>query len=420
MTGTRGVGAAGLALAAAVLIGLTTTAPAGPVLTAATYYLEGTRIGDTTGHQSPYDFTVGMITGAGAVGLVSPLYEDFSEVDYPASIWPFSNGGLGDPTWNASVAQGKAALGQQPLAAGDTVVGFSQGAVVASSYKGDPLAVKGVNYVLIENPGRPNGGIMQRFNGLHIPLLDITFSGATPVRDPADGGGVTVDIARQYDGWADFPTYPLNLLATANAVLGIVYLHGDTQDLDASSVQGIDKTDPMYYQQHGDTTYYLIPTERLPLLMPFTGLVPEPVLDAVDPPLRRVVELGYDRTDYSEPTTAQLLPPLRLPRRAVDDTETPEVAARAFTAGEPAGEQARIAEQKSAERDASEPDAAENPRTRKAAPLSALRRAAASAAATVRSPFQKRPVAKTSVTRVSEPDKPARADKPDKPARAAA
>lgn len=397
MTGIRGVGGAGLALATAALIGLTTTAPAGPVLTAATYYLEGTRIGDTTGHQPPYDFTVGMITGAGG-----GVPNGFSVVDYPASIWPFSNGGLSDPTWNASVAQGKAALGQQALADGDTVVGFSQGAVVASSYKRDHPDVA-VDYVLIENPGRPNGGVMQRFNGLHIPLLDITFSGATPVRDPAaPDGGVTVDIARQYDGWADFPAYPLNLLATANAVLGIAYLHGDTQDLDASSVADIDKNDPMYYQQHGDTTYYLIPTERLPLLMPFTGLVPEPVLDAVDAPLRRVVELGYDRTDYSEPTAARLFPPLRLPRRAAAETENPGFAARAFTAGEPAGEQ-ESAEQKVADQHASEP-AAKKPRTRKAAPLSALRRAATSVTATLRSPFPKRPVGKASVTQAPESD----------------
>lgn len=392
MTGIRGVGGAGLALATAALIGLTTTAPAGPVLTAATYYLEGTRIGDTTGHQSPYDFTVGMITGAGG-----GVPNGFSVVDYPASIWPFSNGGLSDPTWDASVAQGIVALEQQRPGAGDTVVGFSQGAVVASSYKRDHPDVA-VDYVLIENPGRPNGGVMQRFNGLHIPLLDITFSGATPVRDPAaPDGGVTVDIARQYDGWADFPAYPLNLLATANAVLGIAYLHGDTQDLDASSVADIDKNDPMYYQQHGDTTYYLIPTERLPLLMPFTGLVSEPVLDAVDAPLRRVVEFGYDRTDYSEPTAARLFPPLRLPRRAAAETENPGFAARAFTAGEPAGEQ------EFADQHASEP-AAKKPRTRKAAPLSALRRAATSVTATLRSPFPKRPVGKASVTQAPESD----------------
>jgi len=65
------------------------------------------------------------------------------------------------------------------------------------------------------------------------------------------------------------------------------------------------------YYQHDEatkTTYYLIPTDRLPLLMPFTGIVPEPILDAADAPLRAVVELGYDRSDYGKPTTAGIVP----------------------------------------------------------------------------------------------------------------
>ncbi len=57
-----------------------------------------------------------------------------------------------------------------------------------------------------------------------------------------------------------------------------------------------------------NTEYYLIPTDRLPLLMPFTGIVPEPILDAADAPLRAVVELGYDRSDYGKPTTAGIAP----------------------------------------------------------------------------------------------------------------
>ncbi|MGN7782683.1 PE-PPE domain-containing protein [Mycolicibacterium sp. 22603] len=291
----------GLASVLALAVGLS---PAAPVQAAGTYYLEGTRIGNTTGHQPPQDFVTAMRTGA---GLGDP--GDFRQVDYPAAIGPFSSGGLQDPTWNTSVERGLAHLGEQPIA-GDTVFGYSQGAVVASAYKAGHPA-NGVDYVLVENPGRPNGGIMARFGGLYVPLLDITFSGPTPVlRDPQPGAGSTVDIARQYDGWADFPTYPLNLLATANAILGIIYLHGGTQDLDATALSSIDTGDPRYYQQHGDTTYYLIPTERLPLLMPLRGILPDLLLDAIERPLRALVELGYDRSDYSKPTGAQLLPPL--------------------------------------------------------------------------------------------------------------
>lgn len=294
-----------MAAAGAAVLGLTPTLSASPDLLAnEVYYLGGTKIGDTTSHPAPLVFAGRMMTGAGET---PPTAADFHDIDYPASIWPLSTGGLNDPTWNESVAQGVDDLGEQP-ASGDTVFGFSQGAVVATEYKRTHLG-NGVNYVLVENPNRPNGGILERFNGLNVPILDIAFNGATPVVDDPDlDSGTTVDISRQYDGWSDFPVYPLNLLATANAIAGIVYLHGDTQDLDSSSVSTIDTADPMYYQVHGDTTYYLIPTDRLPLLMPFEGIVPDPILTAADAPLRYLVELGYDRSDYSSATTAGIAP----------------------------------------------------------------------------------------------------------------
>jgi hypothetical protein len=50
--------------------------------------------------------------------------------------------------------------------------------------------------------------------------------------------------------------------------------------------------------QVGDTTYYLIPTAILPLLMPVAQLplVGYPLADALDPPLRVLVEAGYNRS----------------------------------------------------------------------------------------------------------------------------
>ncbi|MCV7253212.1 PE-PPE domain-containing protein [Mycobacterium hackensackense] len=319
------LGTAGVALAGAVLVGMTPAVAAAPALLAnsAVYFLQGTKIGDTTSHPAPLVFTGRMMTGAGEQ---APDAADFHFVDYPATIGPFSHGGFRDPSWGVSVGRGIAALGEQPHR-GDTVFGFSQGAVVATAYKRDHLG-NGVNYVLVENPNRPNGGILERFHGLYVPLLNITFNGATPVvREPVEGSGTTVDIARQYDGWADFPAYPLNPLATANAVLGIIYLHGDTQDLGADAVAGIDKNDPRYYQQHGDTTYYVIPTKQLPLLMPLNGLLPKPVLAKLDAPLRNVVELGYDRSDYSKSVTAAAVPPIGAPA-------TPNTVAHKATAGE--------------------------------------------------------------------------------------
>ncbi|OBF16725.1 hypothetical protein A5727_12500 [Mycobacterium sp. ACS4331] len=307
---------AGVAVGVAAVLGITPTLSATPELAGTTWYLRGTNIGD-----EPTDAQFRTFMGRVFDGTGTARPENTTEVAYNAGLWPFSRNGFDDLTWNASVQQGVDNLKDKNPGQDDVIFAFSQGAVVASKFKADNPDT-GAVYILVENPSRPNGGVMQRFNGLTIPILDITFSGATP-----DNGDKTIDVARQYSGWSDFPTYPLNLLATVNAIAGIYYLHGRTQrveDLDAQ-LAAIDKTNPDYYQEHGNTEYYLIPTDRLPILMPFTGIIPENILDAVDKPLRVIIEAGYDRSDYSKPTGAQLFPklkPLDLDKDLSDPTAT--------------------------------------------------------------------------------------------------
>jgi hypothetical protein len=300
-------GAAALAAAGAAVLGLTPTLQASPELAASTYYLRGTNIGDEPTDAEFRAFMARVFDGTDETEP-SPV-----EIEYNAGFWPVSHGGLDDLTYDASVEQGVDHLALKNPQNGDVVFAFSQGAVAASKYKAANENT-GATYILVENPSRPNGGVMTRFEGLTIPILDITFSGPTP-----ENGDKTIDIARQYDGWADFPVYPLNFLATANALLGIVYVHGRTQRVEdlTTQIENIETgpgADPMYYQPAkpgANTEYYLIPTERLPLLMPFESIgVPDQILDAVDPPLRYLVELGYDRTDYSKPTGVGLFPAL--------------------------------------------------------------------------------------------------------------
>lgn len=243
----------------------------------------------------------------------------------PEHFWPAN----GNQTFDDSVADGltnlnsciartrcvhNSAVGDAPPADGMFVVfGYSQSARIATLAKRDliahyqPLDWAGapqVAFVLIGNPGRPNGGVLQRFRGLYIPILGVTFDGATPTDSTNSAGEqqlLTIDIAKQYDPAADFPLYPLNLLATANALAGFFTEHDSyLESLDDPSVidQGI----------HGDTHYYLIPTERLPILKLFNGIVPSPILTALDAPLRAIVELGYDRTlSPGTPARARLL-----------------------------------------------------------------------------------------------------------------
>jgi hypothetical protein len=293
------------AVAAAVAVGLTPTVATAPVLTAATVdYLRGTNIGWSPTDQEYRDFISRVLDGTD-----TPANAPASSglVNYNAGFWPFSNNYIFDLTWNQSVAQGVQHLeARNPQ--GDVVFGLSQGAVVVSRYKAAHPEGTGNTFVLVENPSRPNGGILERFAGLYIPILDISVSGATP-----DNGDITVDVARQYDGWADFPTYPLNILATANAIAGMILVHGQTQtELTAAQIEAAKAGGNAYYQVHGDTTYYLIRTPLVPLLMPLKGIVPDPILGAIDPVLRRLIEMGYDRTDYSAPTKAQLLPGIGL------------------------------------------------------------------------------------------------------------
>ncbi|WP_245905942.1 PE-PPE domain-containing protein [Mycolicibacterium palauense] len=301
------LGTAGIAVTAAAVIGALPPLAAGPQLAATLHYLRGTNIGDEPTEDQFRDFIGTVIDGTGIPG-VDPGYR---KVPYNAGFRPFSHGGFTDLTYDASVAQAVALLQEQDPAHGDVIFGFSQGAVAASQYKATHT---GDTYLLVENPSRPNGGVMQRFDGLVVPFLNVTFTGATP-NNGVDGapGDLTIDIARQYDGWADFPTYLWNPVAVANAVMGILLVHGDTQtELTVADLQQAQQAGSDYYQHDpaSNTTYYVIKTYPVPLLMPLDPILPDPVIAALDRPLRKFIELAYDRSDYSAPTRAKFFMPL--------------------------------------------------------------------------------------------------------------
>jgi len=188
-----------------------------------------------------------------------------------------------------------------PPVAGDEfdIFGYSQSAVIASLLKKDMIKNPSkypdvgpgdVSFFLLANPMRPNGGILARGPlGLTIPIIGITFYGATPTNSCQTGECYqTVDVAAQYDGLGgDAAVSLLNPLAFLNATLGIYYLHGNMQNGNFSDAQ--------YQGSYGDTDYYIVPTRRLPLLMPFESFVPSPILTFFDAPLRVLVEGGYAR-----------------------------------------------------------------------------------------------------------------------------
>lgn len=310
-TSTPALGVAAVAVAGAAALGVTPTLATSPDLMAALHYLRGTNIGTNPTDEQFTDFIDEVLVGAD-IALPERPYQ---KVPYNAGFRPFSRGGFRDLTYDASVDQGVELLTEQNPAPGDIIFAFSQGAVAASIYKGEHT---GNTYVLVANPGRANGGVLQRFKGLKLPLIGVSFNGATP-----DNGDLTFDVVRQYDGWADFPTYLWNPVAVANAFMGIALVHGDTQfELTAEDLEAAREAGSDYYQFDDDsnTAYYVIRTYPVPLLMPLQSFLPASMIAALDAPLRAFIETAYDRSDYSEPTRASLFKPLR-PRVVETPTE---------------------------------------------------------------------------------------------------
>jgi hypothetical protein len=266
-------------------------------------------------------------------------------VNYPASFWPLTFipgwcvSGRCDK-WNVSVGKGVTGLQADLVAVvptSDKVVlfGYSQGARVVSIEKENLRNFPNkdqLEIVLIGNISRPNGGLWSRLSFLPtIPIADVSFGKPTPT----DVGIKTTDISFEYDGVSDFPVYPLNLLAVANALAGIQYVHGyylvpngngPTNQLPwgytADEIQALieDPNNPT----KGDTTYVTIPAKSLPILQPFidfgnatgTSAIVDPILELVQPALKVLIDTGYDRTaNPGDPMTFRLIPrinPLKL------------------------------------------------------------------------------------------------------------
>jgi PE-PPE domain len=259
----------------------------------------------------------------------------------PQELFPF-NGTL---TLDQSLALSlpivdKAFHAQLALSPSDHFIltGTSEGALVWALEKAklanDPAAppTDQVSFFFIANEARPNGGLLARFPGQSIPGLGITFGQSAPTHT----GYQTIDVATQYDGYADFPRYPINLLADLNALAGIVYVHASDLAPAGTAMFGIPTSrspfnglteqefeqilhDPANRQVFGDTTYITIPTRDLPILQPlrdfgaFTHLTnfTTPVADLIEPALRVLIETGYDRTTpYGHRAPVGLIPPI--------------------------------------------------------------------------------------------------------------
>jgi PE-PPE domain len=248
-------------------------------------------------------------------------------LDTPEGLYPVT--GVHSLLYDTSAAEGQQILdaailhqiatGEVDAANPVVVFGLSQSTAIASTTMTE-LANQGVpsddvHFVLVGDISNPDGGVLERFDlpagtDPSFPSLGFTLTGA----GPADLYPTDI-YTQEYDGFADFPKYPLNIVSDLNALLGILYGHGaylgDTPERIDSAIQlPTSATDTL-------TNYYIIPDDSLPLLDPLRLLpvIGQPLYDLLEPDTRILVNLGYGsitdgwgQGDGDVPTTLGLFP----------------------------------------------------------------------------------------------------------------
>ncbi len=232
----------------------------------------------------------------------------------PEGLYPIT--GVKSLPLNTSVDQGMKilsdTLGELPAGTTTTVFGYSQSAIIGSlmeagyisptsPYNNDPAPPAipddlkdSISFIYVGNELNPNGGFLSRFPGLNLPSLGIPFYGPTP-----EDAYPTTNYAREYDGFADFPRYPLNLVSVVNALLGIAFVHteytpGPTCRSFCLTKQEVEEAIALPTTSPTQN-YYFMPTENLPLLQPlrFIPFIGNPLANLIQPVLKVIVDLGY-------------------------------------------------------------------------------------------------------------------------------
>jgi hypothetical protein len=237
----------------------------------------------------------------------------------------YPSGADGFPDQSTSVGQGDTILAntiESEIANGNTatVFGYSQSSVISGlvmqQLTDAGIPKNDVNFLLVADETAPNGGLLSRFDGftpssgpavsdpLNLPSLGISFDGATPSSDYA-----TQIYTIEYDGFADFPKYPINFLSDLNAFLGIESLHGTylnggdgTGGLGSGpSLGDINNATPLQVSGADTATnYYMITTldgtdttAGNEITAPLVALLPKPLQELLGPDLTYLINLGY-------------------------------------------------------------------------------------------------------------------------------
>ncbi|AYE93771.1 PE family protein [Mycobacterium paragordonae] len=238
----------------------------------------------------------------------SPAGTVLTSLFTPEQLYPIT--GVRSLIFASSVQQGLQILNtavMNEVTAGNhaVVFGYSQSAVISSLLMqyysglapGYAPPFDSLSFVLIGNEMNPNGGILARIPGLDISTVGLPFYGAMP-----NTLYPTTTYTLQYDGFADFPRYPLNIVSDINAIFGIITVHTTYADLTPAQVQSA-----TLLPTTGATTnrWFMIDHPNLPLLDPVRAIpvIGEPIAALVQPNLKVIVNLGYGDPNFGYSTS---------------------------------------------------------------------------------------------------------------------
>ena len=306
---------AGVAIAATSLIGVSVAAAPRAV------QVHDVRLTSGDGADSALGDGTALVIGGSSIPIPPERYVDAATalylrprdftgtpqaLDTPEGFYPTT--GVNSLTADVSEAQGaqildgaitgQIASGNVDAANPVVVFGYSQSSAMSTFTMGQ-LQDQGVpsddvHFVLVGDTAAPNGGLLERFDlpgspssDLTVPSFGITFGNPTP----ADFYPTDI-YTLEYDGFADFPQYPIDPLSDLNAFAGMIYEHLTYLDLDPTQI-----ANAIPLETTGDTLtdYYMIPVGDLPLLdplrlIPFVG---NPLADLLQPDMTVLVNLGY-------------------------------------------------------------------------------------------------------------------------------
>ncbi len=159
---------------------------------------------------------------------------------------------------------------------------------------------------MIASPFAANGGIFSRFPGIGIPGITTGMGAAQPSRYD------TTYSAIMYDTYADFPAY-FNPISLLNSALSIRYGHPDAfydpidpaisyayvTNVDDNGAAGKDR----YVQYYNPHLPLFGPLRELASLTQ-TSAFAEPLISAIEPLIRVLVDMSYTDRANANPAAA--------------------------------------------------------------------------------------------------------------------